>query len=142
MKRTHFLLYLLATILPSVEVFSQKNNDIPSLRKQGKATQLIVNGKPFIVLGGETGNSSASNLSYMRPIWKKMKQMNCNTVLAPVYWELMEPEKGRFDFMLVDSLITSARQHEMKIIFLWFGSWKNSMSCYVPAWIKKDYKNY
>ena len=115
---------------------------IPVLRKQEKATQLIVNGQPFLVLGGELGNSSASNLEYMRPIWKKLTLMNCNTVLTPVYWELMEPEKGRFDFALVDSLIDSARKNKMKLVFLWFGSWKNSMSCYVPSWIKKDYKNY
>jgi beta-galactosidase GanA len=36
--------------------------------------------------------------------------MNLNTVLAPVYWELLEPREGAFDFKLVDDLITSARR--------------------------------
>ncbi len=138
-------LFLVMTIIHSLgnSVFAQKkNNAIPALVKQGTATQLVVEGNPFIVLGGETGNSSASDLKYMRSVWKKMKLMNCNTVLAPVYWELVEPGKGRFDFTLIDSLIHDARKHDMKIVFLWFGSWKNSMSCYVPAWVKKDYKTY
>ncbi|HRI78775.1 MAG TPA: beta-galactosidase, partial [Cyclobacteriaceae bacterium] len=112
------------------------------LRKQGSASQLIVNGKPFLVLGGELGNSSASSLRYLRPIWEKLQAMHCNAVLAPIYWELLEPEKDRFDFTLVDSLIASAHKHDMKLVILWFGTWKNSMSCYVPAWVKKDFKNF
>jgi hypothetical protein len=110
----------------------------PALVKKGNATQLFVNGKPFLVLGGELGNSSASSLEYMRPIWPKVKLMHLNTVLTPVYWELMEPEEGKFDFALVDSTLLNARKNDLKIIFLWFGSWKNSMSCYAPAWIKTN----
>jgi beta-galactosidase GanA len=143
MKKYSCIFYFsLATLCSVNSVFAQSDHSIPSLRKQGKATQLIVNGQPFMVLGGELGNSSASNLEYMHPIWKKLKLMNCNTVLTPVYWELIEPEKGRFDFILLDSIIESARKHEMKLVLLWFGSWKNSMSCYVPSWIKKDYKTF
>lgn len=116
----------------------EKSNSIPTL----KSNQLIVDGKPFIILGGELGNSSASSVEYMSAIWPKLKSMHLNTVLVPVYWELMEPEKNHFDFTLIDSAIDSARRYDLKIVFLWFGSWKNSMSCYVPAWIKKDYKTY
>jgi len=141
-KRYRPFLVLLIILSFSSSVSSQSQFSNPSLRKQDKATQLIVNGKPFLVLGGELGNSSASDLKYMKPVWKKLKQMNCNTVLTPVYWELIEPEKGKFDFTLIDSLIESARKNQMKLALLWFGSWKNSMSCYVPSWIKKDYRNY
>ncbi|MBT1688979.1 GH35 family beta-galactosidase [Dawidia soli] len=115
---------------------------LPSLQRQGAAGHLVVNGKPFLVLGGELGNSSASSADYMRPLWKKLQAMHCNTVLAPVYWELIEPAPGKFDFTTVDSLLAGARRHGIKLVFLWFGSWKNSMSCYVPAWVKKDYKTY
>ena len=103
---------------------------IPHLKKQGTATQLIVHDKPFLVLGGELGNSSASDLAYMEAIWSKAVALNMNTVLAPVYWELLEPEEGQFDFALVDSLIEGARKHDLSLVLLWFGAWKNSMSCY------------
>src|SRR5215510_1442121 len=70
---------------------------IPHLIKNGNHTQLIVDNKPFLILGGELGNSSASSNDYMRPIWPKLKQMNLNTVIAPAYWELMEPTEGQFN---------------------------------------------
>lgn len=112
--------------------------NIPHLKRQGTATQLIVHGKPFLILGGELGNSTASSLEYLRPHWKKLQEAHINTILAPVYWELMEPEEGRLDFSHVDELILDARKHRIKLVLLWFGSWKNSMSCYAPAWVKKD----
>jgi hypothetical protein len=116
--------------------------DIPHLQRQGAATQLIVHGKPFLMIGGELGNSSASDLAYMKPIWPKLVQMHLNTVLVPVYWELLEPAEGKFDFTLVDSIIYSARQHDLKLVLLWFGSWKNSMSCYAPLWVKTDQRRF
>ena len=111
---------------------------IPYLKKQGTATQLIVHEKPFLVLGGELGNSSASDLAYIETIWPKVVAFNMNTVLAPVYWELLEPEEGQFNFTLVDSLIQSAQKHGVSLVLLWFGAWKNSMSCYAPLWVKRD----
>src|SRR5277367_6601712 len=75
---------------------------IPHLQKQGTATQLIVDGRPFLALGGEVRNSSSSSLEYMKPIWSKLASAQLNTVLTPVSWELIEPEEGKFDFTLVD----------------------------------------
>jgi beta-galactosidase GanA len=102
----------------------------------------LVDGKPFFVLGGELGNSTASSTAYMQPVWPKLKAMHLNTVIAPVYWELMEPTEGKFDFTLVDDLLRDARKHQMKLVLLWFGAWKNSMSCYAPAWVKTDLKRF
>lgn len=115
-----------------------KTSQIPCLRKLGKTTQLIVDGKPFLILGGELGNSSFTSLEYMEPIWPKLTAMNLNTVIAPVYWELIEPAEDRFDFELLDQLINEARKHDLKLVFLWFGSWKNSMSSHAPAWVKTN----
>ncbi len=113
-------------------------HQIPHLKKQGKTTQLIVDDKPFLILGGELGNSSFTSLEYMKPVWPKLRTMNMNTVLAPVYWELIEPEEGRFDFELLDQLVEEARNNDLKIVLLWFGSWKNSMSSHAPSWVKKN----
>ncbi len=110
----------------------------PSLRQQGYTTQLMVDGKPFLVLGGELANSSASSPTYLETRWSALKKMHLNTVLAPVSWELIEPGPGRFDFSTVDSLLRQARAHGMRLVLLWFGSWKNSMSSYVPGWVKRD----
>jgi hypothetical protein len=111
---------------------------IPALRKQGTTTQLVVDGQPFVILGGELHNSSASSLAYMEPIWPRLVALHLNTVLAVVSWELLEPEEGRFDFTLVDGLLAGARRHNLRLVLLWFGSWKNGVSSYVPGWVKRD----
>src|SRR6266496_1195972 len=121
---------------------SAQQNRQPYLRKQGAATQLIVDDKPFLVLAGELGNSSSSNLEYMAPVWPKLASLKLNTVLVPVYWELIEPTEGKFDFTLVDGLIQEARKHNLRLVPLWFASWKNSMSCYAPAWVKTDQRRF
>ena len=108
------------------------------LVREGGAVNLVVDGRPFLVLGGELGNSSASDMTYMAPFWDKFTAMHLNTILSPVYWELMEPAEGRFDFSLVDSMVSAAERHGLRLILLWFGSWKNSMSCYAPGWVKTN----
>jgi beta-galactosidase GanA len=115
---------------------------IPHLRQQGTATQLIVNDRPFLALAGELGNSSSSNLDYMQPVWDRLVKLNLNTVIVPVYWELIEPVEGKFNFTVVDGLISEARKHDLKLVPLWFGSWKNSMSSYVPAWVKTNQQRF
>ena len=95
-------------------------NKFPHLRKQGTATQLVVDDKPFLVLAGELGNSTSSNLDFMRPVWPKLDSLNLNTVLVPIYWELIEPTEGKFDFTLVDGLIQEARKHKLRLVPLWF----------------------
>lgn len=112
------------------------------LRNQGNAVQLIVDGKPFIVLGGELGNSSAACASDIEANFAKLHKMGLNTVLVPAYWDLTEPVEGQFDFTLTDKVLEEARANDLKVIFLWFGAWKNSMSCYAPLWFKKDYGKY
>ena len=119
-----------------------QDTTIPHLRRQGNALQLIVDGEPFLVLGGELRNSSASSIAYMTPIWERMLALNINTVLTPVSWELIEPEEGKFDFTLVDALLQDARTHNLRLILLWFGSWKNGTSSYIPTWVKQDYRRF
>jgi beta-galactosidase GanA len=110
----------------------------PELRKVGELTQLYVGGKPFLALGGELGNSTASDLAVLDRALEKCQQMHLNTIMLPVYWDLIEPTEGKFDFTLVQGAIDRARARNLHLVFLWFGTWKNSMSCYAPSWVKRD----
>jgi beta-galactosidase GanA len=110
----------------------------PHLEKRGQVTQLIVDGKPYLALAGELHNSSASSLAYMQPIWSRLKAMNLNTVLATVTWEQVEPTEGNFDFSIVDGLVREARRNDLRLVLLWFGSWKNSTSRYAADYVKAD----
>lgn len=136
MKSISLALLLLLFLIIAKGQSNQQN--MPHMIKSGGYPELMVDGKPFLILGGELGNSSASDMAYMRPIWPKLKKMHLNTLVSPVYWELLEPQEGKFSFTLVDELIKNARINHIKLVLLWFGTWKNSMSCYVPGWMKTD----
>jgi hypothetical protein len=137
--KRHFIIFILLTLFNNV--FPQ-HYQTPSLERRNTDVQLMVKGKPFLILGGELSNSATSDEEKMKGIWGKLKEMNLNTVLAPVYWELIEPVEGKFDFTLVDAMINQAREKDLHLVLLWFGTWKNSMSCYIPQWIKEDYKRF
>src|SRR5665213_355893 len=131
-------LFALIMLFCAFEAGAQNVTNLPRLSAKENVTQLIVDNKPFIILGGELGNSSASSVAYMKPYWDKLERMHLNTVILPVYWELIEPSEGKFDFGLLDNLIASGRQHHLQFVLLWFGSWKNSISCYAPLWVKTN----
>jgi beta-galactosidase GanA len=114
----------------------------PHLEKRGSATQLIVAGKPFLILGGELHNSSSSSLAYMKPLWPQLAAMGLNTVVTPLSWELIEPIEGKYDFTPVDGLLAQAREAHERVVFLWLASWKNGMSSYAPVWVKQDTKRF
>ncbi|MBB4084866.1 DUF5597 domain-containing protein [Sphingomonas carotinifaciens] len=116
--------------------------DPPRLVKKGDATQLVVNGKPMLMIAGELSNSAASSADYMAPHWARLRAMHLNTVLAPVSWELIEPVEGRYDWSSVDTMLKAARANDLKLVILWFGAWKNSMSTYVPSWVKRDHARF
>lgn len=122
----------------SLHAVSAADPSLPHLRQQGSATQLVVDGRVLLMRGGEIGNSTATNPAYLRAFWPKFEALNLNTLLVPAYWDRIEPSEGTWDFSTVDEVVAQARAHQMKLVLLWFGSWKNSMSCYVPAWVKRD----
>lgn len=131
------LLILLAIVMAGT-LSAQKS----VLQKQGATTRLVIDGKPFLILGGELGNSSASSVEDIECIFPRLQRMGLNTVLVPAYWELTEPVEGEYDFTLTDKVLEQARKYDLKVIFLWFGVWKNSMSCYAPCWFKENCGKY
>ena len=111
---------------------------LPHLEKRGVATQLIVDGQPFLVLGGETANTASSSLDYMAAVWPRLARLHLNTALVGIAWDWIEPVEGQFDFTLVDGMLRQAREQKMRVVIVWFGSWKNGISSFVPAWVKRD----
>lgn len=111
---------------------------LPRLERHGTAARLLVDGQPFLMLAGELHNSSASSLAYLEPILDRLLTLHLNTVLVPLSWELVEPEEGCFDFALLDGIVDQARRRGLRLLFLWFGTLKNAISSYVPAWVKQD----
>ena len=97
-----------------------------------------VNGKPFFPIGGQSCNSSGYNENESEQAFKIIKLLHGNTLEIPVYWEQVEPKEGKFDFTGVDALLASARRYEVKLILLWFASWKNGNMDYTPAWVKTN----
>ena len=137
MKKPAMLVALFSAVISAAALAAPAK-----LVKAGSTRQLVVDGKPFLILGGELGNSSASSAAYMREHWPRLEAMNLNTVLAPVYWELLEPAEGRFDWSSLDTMLADARASDLKLVLLWFGTWKNSMSTYVPSWVKRDQQRF
>ena len=132
---------ILLLSLSSSTVVAQ-SSAAPHLEKRGDATQLIVDGQPFLMLSGELHNSSSSSLEYIKPIWPQLRAMGLNSVVTPLSWELIEPEEGKYDFALVDGLLEQARENQQRVVFLWLASWKNGMSSYAPVWVKRDARRF
>jgi hypothetical protein len=113
----------------------------PRVVQQDGRYALMVDGAPFLILGAQINNSS-SWPSTMPDVWPVIEGMHANAVEAPVYWEQMEPERGRFDFTTVDMLVDQSRAHHVHLVLLWFGTWKNGEMHYVPEWVKTDTAHY
>ena len=113
---------------------------LPALVHKNGATYMEVDGKPYLILSGELHNSTSSSESYMESIgvWDQMKSSNFNTVIASASWELIEKEEGKYDFSSVDHIIRNARKYGLKVVMIWFASWKNGNSTYAPGFVKRN----
>lgn len=98
---------------------------IPHLVATTASKQLVVKGKPFLMRAAELQNSSMTSAEYMDTVWQKLADMNINTILGCVTWEMIEPVEGTFDFEELDKVILGARKYGLHLVLLWFGSFKN-----------------
>ncbi|RYY04396.1 MAG: beta-galactosidase [Gammaproteobacteria bacterium] len=108
---------------------------VPEIVTKNGRHALIVDGAPFLMLGMQANNSSnyPDTLKY---VWPSFQKLQANTLEIPVAWEQIEPTEGKFDFSYVDTLLQEAREHDARLVLLWFGSWKNNAPHYTPAWVK------
>jgi len=129
-------LLALALAVAASSAFAQ-GKPIAQLVKNNGKFALMVDGKPFIMMGGQVGNFSAYP-DQMERAWPKFQAMSANTVEYPVYWNVIEPVEGQFDFAAFDTILRSARAQKLHVILLWFGTWKNGAMDWAPNWVKSD----
>jgi hypothetical protein len=141
-KKAQNIFLLTSLLLAGSKAIAQTNDaSLPKLIEKNGRHAFWVDGKPFFMLGGQAHNSSAWP-ALMPGVWRSVETMHLNTLEVPIYWEQIEPQPGKFDFSLVDTLLTQARQHNVKLVLLWFGTWKNGSNHYMPEWMKRDSEKY
>ena len=114
---------------------------LPQVVSKNGRHALYVDGAPYLMLGGQVHNSS--NYPAMLPlVWPTIRELHANTVEVPVAWEQVEPVEGRFDFSFLDILVQQARQNNVRLVLLWFGTSKNTGPSYTPEWVKADPKRF
>jgi beta-galactosidase GanA len=113
------------------------DHPLPRLVHKDGRHALLVDGAPYLVLGAQVNNSSAWP-AVLPQVWAAIKAIHANTVEMPVYWEQFEPKPGAFDYSVVDTLVAQSRKNDVRLILLWFGTWKNNGPAYVPLWLKQD----
>ena len=115
--------------------------ELPRLVEKDGRHALMVDGAPFLMLAGQAHNSS--NYSGALPkVWAALKDAHANTLEMPVAWEQVEPKEGEFDFSFLDTLVTQARENDIRLVIVWFGTWKNTGPGYLPEWVKFDNKRF
>ena len=128
-------------LLVSIAVPKISGAEPPRIVQQNGRFALMVDGKPYLILGGQIHNSSAWP-SELPQVWKSMEVLHANTIEVPIYWEQLEAEPARFDYTNVDAIVNGAREHHLRAVLLWFGTWKNGNMHYAPAWVKADTARY
>lgn len=114
---------------------------LPRIESRDGRHLLTVDGRPFLMLGAQANNSS-NYPAALPKVWPMMSRLHANTLEIPVAWEQVEPEEGRFDFSYLDALLKGARERNLRVVLLWFGTWKNTNPSYAPMWVKVDNKRF
>ena len=129
-------------LLTSLIVFSTASavcaepvDKLPRIVKKDGRYALLVNDAPYLMLSAQVNNSSEWP-AMLPKVWPAIEYLHANTVEMPIYWEQFEPEAGRFDYSVLDTLLAQTREHHLHLVLLWFGTWKNGSAHYAPAWIK------
>lgn len=118
-----------------------REQQIPSVVQKDGRYALIVDGAPFLILGAQANNSSDWPSTLPR-VWSAMEYLHANTLEIPIYWEQFEPKQGQLDCSQVDTILAQARRHHVRLVLLWFGTWKNGSQHYLPEWMKLDPERY
>lgn len=137
-ERRKMRILLAAVLFLSTNLFA---SEMPQIVHRDGKYSLMVDGKPYTVLGAQVLNSSGwpEQFSALMP---GAKALHLNTVEVPVYWENVEPVEGQFRFDTFDRIITIARENHLHLVMLWFGTWKNGTMDYAPNWVKMNMQRF
>src|SRR4051812_4083373 len=111
--------------------------DVPRIESRDGKHALIVDGAPFLMLAAQVNNSS-NYPAALPKVWPVIDRLHANTLQVPIAWEQIEPQEGKFDFSFLDMLLEQAREHDVRLVLLWFATWKNTGTAYAPGWVKRD----
>ena len=126
-----------SVVLTGCLVAQASESALPHLVQKDGRHALIVDGAPFLMLGAQSHNSSAWPLT-MPKVWAAIEAIHANTLEVPISWEQFEPAPGKFDYSIADTLLKEAREHKVRLVLLWFGTWKNGSAHYLPLWMKQQ----
>jgi len=132
--RTRFIVCLALTF---GAIRAAQATSMPEVVARDGRAALMVDGAPFLILGAQVNNSSASP-AMLPKVWPAVKRLQANTLSVPIAWEQIEPVEGRFEFSFLDTLLREARDNQVRLVLLWFATWKNNGPNYAPEWVKLD----
>ena len=144
MKVSFALLTVVATALVAGQLCAQATESpIPGIVQKDGRFALFVDNAPFLILSVEDQDLGLESSWPPHPKdWADMEYLHANTVEVPIYWDQIEEQPGQFDFSSIDRLLAAAREHKVRLILLWFATWKNGSQHYMPEWMLSDPARY
>lgn len=87
-------------------------------------------------------NFSMSQAGYLGFDWKKMyrdilNELRPKLLRTMAYWEIVEPEKGKYDFSDIDYLLDEAGKHNTQVILVLGLKQPRWPECHAPEWVQK-----
>lgn len=115
---------------------------IPTLIRDDGRVRLLVDGAPFLILGLQWDCDSCFSKQEMNPLFAEARRMGANTASLPLYWREIEPSPGRYDFAMLEERLQQARANDLRVVLLWFGTWKNGCAFYAPDHVRDERGTY
>ncbi len=138
MTRRELLQTAWVAALDSGASAEEAGSEMPRLQDLNGGKVLFVAGRPFLILALQWDCDSCFAPEIMDPLFPEAAKMGCNTAVLPLYWREVEPREGEFDLSGLEHRIDMARRNGLRVVLVWFGSYKNGCLNYAPDFVKRD----